>query len=135
MVWRPYLLLSLFATVAVLCIATRADAASFTTSCPDPTLYTSAPEISTAVSCAAITERQEATVAQLEANATKLDAIQAATEATASAPAATSLSLDALDSQKLDLIWSGVWFTGGVAFGVWAFRRLGREASRWGYGT
>jgi hypothetical protein len=124
-VWRPHLLVSLLAVVAAFVIATRADAATFTTTCVDAL---------DAISCAAITERQETIVGLLESHSTKLDAIEAAASVPpAEAPA--TLSLDALDSQKLDLIWSGVWFTGGVAFGVWAFRRLGREAVRWGGGS
>lgn len=33
---------------------------------------------------------------------------------------------------RLDVTWLGVWFTGGVSTGIWAFRRLGKQAKLWG---
>jgi hypothetical protein len=44
-------------------------------------------------------------------------------------------SLDAADQaivDRLDLTWLGVWFSGGVTTGIWAFRRLGKQAKLWG---
>lgn len=135
----PHLLVALLATVAVLAVASRAGAATaptYSTACSDAAV------LDTGL-CAVLAERLElvemhlqdvqaglSTGSPLEL---RLAAIQSDLEA--APPAATATSLDAAATQRLDLIWTGVWFTGGAAFGVWSFRRLGREATRWGGGV
>jgi hypothetical protein len=36
------------------------------------------------------------------------------------------------ETDRLDLVWGGVWFAAGISFGVWFFAPLAREARRWG---
>jgi len=93
------------------------------TVCPDPVFYVDDAPLAVAASCEALAERLEASVAATE----DLAAL------TSGAPSSTTLA--PADAARLDLTWTGIWFTGGVAFGVWAFRRLGREATRWGDGA